>query len=418
MNEKLLQFIWQFQYFNKGELKTVSNEGLQVIAAGQLNTNQGPDFLDAKVKIGKTTWAGNIELHLKSSDWKKHNHDKDANYKNVILHIVWENDILVNEIPVLELRNRVSRVLQKRYEELMKTQGFIPCENIIASVRPVIIQSWMDRMLAERLTRKTNEVEKYLKQNNYHWEETFWWLLARNFGMKINADAFEAVAKSIPLAVLAKHKNQIHQLEGLLLGQAGLLNKKFKDEYPILLSREYEFLKKKYTLHAIQQPVYFLRMRPGNFPTIRLAQLAMLINSSVHLFSKIRETKSVDELKKSFAVIANDYWHYHYRFDDEGSFKQKKLGSVMIDNILINTVCTLLFAYGHLKKEAKFKDKAVGWLEEINAESNSITRGFESTGVSNKNARESQALIELKNLYCNKKRCLECAVGNAILKSN
>jgi len=417
ITERLLQFIWQFQYFNKGELRTTSGEELQIIFPGAYNTNQGPDFTDAKIKIGKTTWVGNIELHLKASDWNKHNHQHDKNYNNVVLHVVWENDFPDYNIPMLNLENRIATGLLQRYEELMNAQGFIACEGSITSIKPIILQSWKERLLAERLIRKSAIVEKFLDQNNQHWEETFWWMLARNFGIKINADAFEAMARTIPINILAKHKNQIHQLEAFLLGQANLLNENFSEDYPIMLKREYEFYKTKYKLNDQNYSVFFLRMRPGNFPNIRLAQLAMLVHNSEHLFSKIKETDSLHEVKKWLGVTANDYWHYHYRFDEPSAFKKKNLGASMVDNILINTVCTVLFAYGHFNNEQKFKDKALKWLEEITAESNSITKGFQKLGLENKNAHDSQALIELKNEYCAKKRCLDCAIGNALLKS-
>jgi len=418
MTERLLQFIWQFQYFNKGELQSTSGETIQVIFPGTYNTNQGPDFNDAKIKIGKTTWAGNVELHLRSSDWNRHNHQNDKNYSNVILHVVWEDDFPDYSMPVLKLNNRVAKIFLQRYEDLMNAQGFIPCEKSISSVKPIVWQSWKERLLTERLIRKSAIVKTYLDENNHHWEETFWWLLARNFGVKINADAFEAMARSIPVNILAKHKNQIHQLEALLIGQSNLLNEKFNEDYPIMLQKEYGFYKSKYKLRPNTYTPFFLRMRPGNFPTIRLAQLAMLIHHSEHLFSKMKDSNSVKDVKKWLDVTANDYWHYHYRFDEQSSFKKKNLGAGMIDNILINTVCTVLFAYGHFNKEQKFKDKAVQWLEEIAAESNSITKEFEQAGLKNKNAHDSQALIELKNEYCSKKRCLDCAIGNALLKSS
>lgn len=422
MTERLLQFLWQFKYFNKSELTTADGETVQIISSGQFNTDQGPDFVNAKIKIGKTTWAGNVELHLKTSDWKKHNHEGDKNYKNVILHVVWENDTQRNSIPVIELKERVSKILLQRYEGLMNSTAFIPCEKSIHDVRDITWKSWKERLLAERLIRKSKTVEIFLEQNNYHWEETFWWMLARNFGMKINADAFEAVAKSISINILAKHKSQIHQLEALLLGQAGLLDgnpDSYRDveDYPKLLQKEYKFLKAKYSLQKIHLPVYFLRMRPGNFPTIRLAQLAALVQSSAHLFSKIKESVSIKKIKEWFDITANDYWHYHYRFDEISSFKKKKLGTAMIDNIIINTICPVLFAYGNYQDENKYKSKALKWLEEISAESNSITKGFQQLGIENKNAFDSQALIELKNEYCNKKKCLDCAAGNAILKN-
>jgi hypothetical protein len=299
----------------------------------------------------------------------------------------------------------------------MKAISFIPCENGIHVVKEITWKSWKERLLAERLIKKSKIVENYLRQSNYHWEEVFWWLLARNFGIKVNADIFEELARSIPLAVLAKHKNQIHQLEGLFLGQLNLLNRNFEEDYPKMLKKEYEFYKKKYDLRPITNTPFFLRMRPGNFPTIRLAQLAMLVFSSAHLFSKIKEAVSINEIKKWFAVTANDYWHYHYRFDEPSSFRKKKLGTSMTDNIIINTISPMLFAYGHYHNEEKYKQKALRWLEETSPENNSIARGFQQLNIENKNAFDSQALIELKNEYCDKKRCLDCSVGNSILKA-
>jgi len=417
VTERLLQFIWQFQYFNKSELATTSGEPVQVIFPGQYNTNQGPDFSQAKIKIGSTTWAGNVELHFKTSEWKRHDHHKDENYRNVILHVVWENDSNgSNAIPILELKEKVSKILLLRYQSLMNAAGFIACENSIQQVPTITWQGWKDRLLAERLTRKSGAVQCCLEQSNFHWEETFWWLLARNFGLAVNADAFEAIAKSIPLNILSKHKNQIHQLEALLFGQAGLLDEDFIEDYPNMLRKEFYFYKRKYNLSPNNARVFFLRMRPVNFPTIRLAQLAVLVQQSAHLFSRVKEATSVAEVRKWFEVTANDYWHYHYRFDEVSSFRKKKLGTTTIDNIIINTIVPLLFAYGSYHRDERQKQKAMKWLEEISPESNAITKGFQVLDIESKHAFDSQALIELRNEYCSKKKCLDCAVGNAILK--
>lgn len=429
MTERLLQFIWQFQYFNKNELATVDGETVQVIMPGQYNQNQGPDFSNAKIRIDNTTWAGTIELHIKTSDWERHKHQEDKNYDNVILHVVWDDDGSRNSVPannkrnsvplsvpIIELKSKVPKILLQRYEELMFSQAFIPCEKNIHAVRDITWSSWKERLLAERLLRKAGLVHSYLQQNNYHWEETFWWMLAKNFGMKVNGEAFESIARSIPLTILAKHKNQIHQLEALLIGQAGLLKEGFKEDYPRLLQKEYKFLQTKYNIRPIQLPVFSLRMRPGNFPAVRLAELAMLIHESAHLFSKIKEASSAKEIKQFFEVTANDYWHYHYQFDETSVYKKKKTGASMTDNIVINTVAPVLFSYGHYHNEQKYKDKALQCLEHVGAEKNMITNGFKQLRIENKNARDSQALIELKNEYCSKKRCLECSVGNAILK--
>jgi hypothetical protein len=415
--EKLLQYIWQFQYFNKSELQTTAGEKLQIVFPGKMNSNQGPDFTNAQIKIDNTILAGSIELHLKTSQWDEHGHSDDANYKNVILHVVLENDLPTASVPVLELQSRISNLLLDRYTDLMNSANFIPCANAISEVKEIIWHSWKERLLAERLTRKSSIVFKFLEENNAHWEESFWWMLARNFGMKVNNEAFEYMARTIPVNILAKYKNQIHQLEALLFGQAGLLNESFNEDYPKLLQREYKFLKKKYDLKPIHGGVHFLRMRPGNFPTIRLSQLAALIQNSAHLFSKILETEKISEIKKLFDVTANDYWHYHYRFDEASSFKKKVIGKEMIENVIINTIVPVLFAYGLYHKEEKYKNKALRWLEELSSEVNTIIKGFTGLKVSSKSAFDSQALIELKTQCCDHKHCLQCAVGNAILKT-
>ncbi len=421
MKERLLQYIWQFQYFNKSSLTTINGESLQVINPGSFNTNQGPDFLSAKIKTGNTTWAGNIELHINSSDWNLHKHSADNNYSNIILHVVWLHDKEIkdahgNSLPTLELQSRVSKLLLSRYEELMMASLFIPCKKQIHLVNDLILSNWKQRLLVERLQKKSTVIFQFLKENNWHWEETFWWLLAKNFGIQVNSSSFEKVARSIPVNLLAKHKNQIHQLEALLFGQAGLLDKDFEEDYPLLLQKEFAFLRKKHKLERLNEQLFFLRMRPANFPTIRLAQLAMLIHTSHHLFSQIKEAASFEEVKKVLNVTANDYWHYHYMFEETSGFKKKNIGEGMINNILINTIIPVLFAYGHHHNEQMYKDKVISWLEKISAEKNIITKGFEALNLSNKNSFDSQSYIQLKNEYCNNRRCLECAVGNAIFK--
>jgi len=421
MNERLLQFIWQFQYLNKSELRTVQGDQLAIIHPGKFNTDQGPDFLDAKVVIAETTWAGNIEIHIKSSDWIKHDHSDDKNYSNIILHVVWEDDVNVSYnkggiLPTLVLQNLVSKLLLDRFKELMIREAFVPCETYLPVFDEIKWMAWKERLAVERLQRKSAVVIGLLKDANNHWEEVFWWMLARNFGMKVNADIFESIARSLPLNIIAKHKNQIHQLEGFLLGQAGLLDEDFAEDYPKLLQREYRFYSKKYQLKPLTVKPFFLRMRPANFPTIRLAQLAMLVYQSSHLFSKIKETDSLISVKELLNVTANDYWHYHYLLDEPAEYKPKQLGKQMTENIIINTIIPVLFAYGYYNKEERLKDKALQWLTEISPEKNTITQKWTTLKVPNQNAMESQALIELKNNYCNQRRCLECSVGNSILK--
>jgi hypothetical protein len=386
MTERLLQYLWQFQYFNKHALTLDNGEALQIMYPGHFNTNQGPDFLEAKIKIEGTIWVGHIELHMKTTDWLRHAHQHDRNYDNVVLHVVWEDDANVNNIPVLSLQPRVPVMLLHQYNTWMQNPSFIACGNQAQQAPPIIWMAWKERLLAERLQRKANYIFDCLQQNNHHWEETFWWLLARNFGIPVNAEPFEAIARSLPISLLAKHRNQVHQLEALLLGQAGLLTD----------DAEYVHLKNKYQLQPVPQSVHFLRMRPGNFPTVRLAQLAMLIHQSSHLFAYIKEVINIQDVKKLLTM--------------------SKAGNQMVNNIIINTIVPVLFAYGQMNQEERYTNKALQWLTALAAEKNTITNNFAALGIANTCAYDSQGLIELKTNYCDHKRCLDCAIGNALLK--
>jgi hypothetical protein len=422
MNERLLQFIWQFQYFNKNELTTVDGTSLNVFHPGRFNHNQGPDFSEAKIKIGNTTWVGNIEIHTETSQWRVHHHMSDQNYSNIILHVVWKNDTIIKDsngqvIATLELQPIVSKLMLQQYEQLMNAKGFVSCEKHLPALLPVRWLLWKERLAAERLERKATLILENLEQANNHWEEIFWWQISKNFGAKVNASAFEQMARSLPVNILTKHKSQINQLEALILGQANLLNGDFKEDYPKMLQREYKFLAIKHQLTPINKTPDLLRMRPANFPTIRLAQLAMLVFKSTHLFSKIIEINDLNELRILLNVTANDYWHYHYLFDQPTNYKTKNLGAVMTDNIIINTVVPMLFAYGIYHDAQKWKDKAMQYLIQLPLEENKITKAWKEFKVSNENALESQSLIELKNNYCDCKRCLQCAVGFKIMRS-
>lgn len=417
MNERLLQFIWQHLYFNKEQLITEDGQLLQIIFQGSINTNQGPDFLNAKLKIGDVLWAGHVELHLKTSDWKKHGHENDEQYNSVILHVVWQHDTIAQQrFPLLALNSRVASSLLQKYDELMQQNKFIPCEKQVASVREIVWLSWKERMVAERFQQRSKKIEELLVITKHHWEDVFWQLIARNFGLPLNADLFEAIAQSISVTILAKHKNQIQQVEALLLGQAGLLSDEFDDHYPQMLAKEYQFLKKKYKLEPVPQKPVFLRMRPSNFPTIRLAQMAMLIHHSSHLFSKIIEAKELSEIKKMLQLTANDFWHTHYTLTEASAFKKKKLGTMMLENILINTIIPMLFAYGSYHKNGQIKQKAIQWLQQLPKEKNVVTKKWEEVGVAHQSAFDSQALLHLKKNYCTQKNCISCAVGNSILK--
>lgn len=421
MKEDILQYIWKFQYYNKSDLFCTDGQALFIFHPGNQNTNQGPDFTQAKIKIEETTWAGNIEVHVESAYWNLHKHTGDPNYENIILHVVWKHnadikDVSGNNLPTLELQGRVSKILLEKYRQLMAHPKFIACENQLDQVNELTLTHWKQRLVAERLITKSAGILEDLQKANGHWEEIFWWHIAANFGLKLNSSVFKQIAQTLPVPVLARHKSNLLQLEALLFGQAGLLEEEFEDKYALMLQKEYRFYQKKYSLKPVEGELFFLRMRPANFPTIRLAQLAVLISESEHLFSRIKKVSSVKEIKKMFDVTANDYWHYHYVFDKQTDYKEKKLGKQMIENIMINTVVPVLFTYGLHKDDNSYKEKAISWLEDLSPEKNTITKGFENLKFSNKNAFDSQSFIQLKNEYCEYKLCLQCSIGNSILK--
>lgn len=422
--EDFLHYIWQFRLFDRINLRTTEGEELEIYSVGLRNSHAGPDFQNARVRIGETTWAGNAELHLRSSDWKRHGHTTDGAYDNVVLHVVYRDDEPLyrtdgRRVPTLEMHDRISPELYNRYHNLVfGNQQIIPCEGTIATVDGLTMQNWFTRILAERLEKKSEAVIAALQQNKGDWEETFYQFLAANFGFKTNALPFELVAKSLPQNILAKNKNNPMQIEALIFGQAGFLTDNLQDDYPRMLKKEYDYLAKKYNLQAIENHLWkFLRMRPQNFPTIRLAQFAALIVQSNHLFSKILEVHEVKDLRALFSNIhINRYWETHYKFDKEAKSVGKSLGEGSIDTILLNTVVLFLFSYGWHMKLQHFVSRALKLLENINAEQNNITADFATLGVSIKTAFESQALLELKNSYCNYKKCLQCGVGIKILK--
>ncbi|TWR25816.1 DUF2851 family protein [Mucilaginibacter pallidiroseus] len=422
--EDFLHYVWKFKLFNRIGLRTAGGEELEVLSAGQHNHNAGPDFHNARIRIGETTWAGNAELHISASDWQRHGHTTDGAYDNVILHVVYHNDVQLmradgKPVPTLELKNRIPEELYGRYHNLVfGNQSIIPCEANINTVDGITMQNWLTRILVERLEKRSEAVIAALNHNRGDWEETFYQFLAANFGFKINALPFELMAKSLPQNMLAKHKNSPLQIEALIFGQAGFLRDDLTEDYPQQLKREYDFLRKKYNLQPIEQHLWkFMRMRPQNFPTIRLAQFAALILQSNHLFSKVMETEDVASLRKLFSSIEiNHYWETHYHFGKESKPLGKSLGTASINTILLNTVTLFLFSYGRHLQLQHFVNRALKLLENIPGEQNNITADFSSLGLKINSAFESQAFLELKNSYCNHKKCLQCGVGIKILK--
>ncbi|MDN3583240.1 DUF2851 family protein [Mucilaginibacter flavus] len=422
--EDFLHYVWKFRLFDRTDLQTEDGEALEIFSTGVHNTDSGPDFQTARVKIGDTLWAGNVEVHLSASDWQKHGHTTDNAYDNVILHVVYNNDLpleLANKrkVPTLQLKERIPAELYARYHQMVfGNQTIIPCEASIGGIEGLIMQNWLTRVLVERLEKKSAAVEAALIVNRGDWEETFYQFLAANFGFKTNALPFELLAKSLPQLTLAKHKNNPMQVEALIFGQAGFLEGDLKDEYPLKLKKEHDFLRKKYNLKPIENHLWkFMRLRPQNFPTVRLAQFAALIVNSNHLFSKILEIKDIDALRNLFASIkTNEYWDDHFRFDVPSKSSPKTMGAASVDILLINTLALFLFSYGTHHKQQYYVSRALKLLENLPAEKNNITDDFVTLGLKITNAFESQALLELKNNYCNYKKCLQCGVGNKILK--
>lgn len=420
MTEELLQYIWNQKHFPPTGLVTTSGEPVEVIDTGLHNRDAGPDFFNARVKIGETTWAGNVEIHQKSSDWRNHKHQNDSAYDSVILHVVAKADGTVvrkngEEIPCMVLP--VDEKLEKNYHYLRDSNDWIPCAKKFPVVDPFIIRIGMHAIMVGRLQGKLQQVDEALSQTKGNWNEAFYRLLARNFGFNVNAMPFEMLAKSLRLTILGKHRKNLVQLEALLFGQAGMLKEEVPDDpYHHSLKKEYAFLAAKYGLKAMESHLWkFMRLRPVNFPTIRIAQFAALVNQSHSLFSYILDCGSLTIIKKLFTAKASEYWDNHYTFNKLSKGDQKRLGESAINTIVINTVVPFLFAYGEIQNKQELKDRALGYLEEILAETNAIIKGWKNFGVEARSAFDSQALLQLKKAYCEHKRCLECQIGKEII---
>ncbi len=421
MKEAFLQFIWQQQLIKKYNLLTVCGQSIEILSPGQRNTDAGPDFINAKIRIADKIWAGTVEIHVKSSDWEKHKHSADRAYDNVILHVVYDYDADIQRtngeiIPTFVLK--IDDRLYKNYMRLIKNKGPIACADFLKEIDKYYIKILQNSLVVERLKRKSNEVLEQLKQNNNSWEETFYVFLAKSFGFKQNAVAFEMLAKSLPLRAIAKQKDDLQQVEAMLFGQAGFLSLDCQDDYFRLLQREYIYLQKKYNLKPLERHLWkFLRMRPTNFPTIRIAQFAAVLHKNSNLFSKILEAKNVELIKKMFEVETSEYWTTHFTFGKEAKKSPRKLGKSSIDVILINILSLFLFSYGLEKNDEDMKLKALDLLESIKPEKNNIIEKWNRVGVFAQNAFESQALIELFNEYCQKERCVDCSIGTKIIIS-
>ncbi len=422
LKEDFLHHVWLFKQFKIRGLMTTEGRPLEIQASGFHNKDAGPDFTNAKVKIGNTVWFGNVEIHVRSSDWMRHQHQNNPAYNNVILHVVFDADVPIyrengKAIPCLELRRLIPSYVLHQYNRLVSTSEKIPCQAQLEEVKEVVRKTWLERLLIERLENKMLRLERLFLQNNKDWEETFYQLLTRNFGMRVNAVPFELLAKSLPLKLLRKYRAQPFQLDALIFGQAGLLEGNFTDEYPQNLQAEYTFLATKYQLQALKGEIWkYSRLRPPNFPTIRLSQFSDLMGKSEHLFREIVECESLHQLKKILHAQASIYWQEHVAFDKPTKKGPSLLGVSTKYSFIINAVIPLLFLYGLRKGNSIYQDRALKWLEEIPPEQNTIIRHWKGLGFEAKSAAQTQALLQLKNEYCDKKRCVHCAIGSSILR--
>lgn len=425
MKEDFLHYAWKFSKFNTKGLVTTHGESIHIFNLGIHNQDRsGPDFFHAQIEINAQHWAGNVEIHLKSSDWYAHGHEKDKAYENVILHVVWEHDMDVfrkdkSTIPTLVLKNYISSTAEKNYRQLMHNQlKWIKCENDFNSFSELKLKSWFERLYVERLEAKSLQIQQMLLKTNNNWDEVLFHLLLKNFGLKINGEAFFSLAQSIPFRVFQKCMQSSFQLEALLLGQAHLLeNNMIQIAYYQKLKSEYTYLKQKFNLQKKSVlPVQFYGARPTNFPTIRLAQFANLYAENQHLFSNILECKKIEDIKKVFDIKLSSFWITHYTFEKESKPRGKKLSSNFIDLLIINTLTPMQFSFAKFTNNLELENISLGFLAHLPKENNRIVDTFNALKKGSiENAIESQAALHLKKNYCDKHRCLNCNLGIELL---
>lgn len=418
--EQLLHYVWKHKIFPLKELKTTTGQQVEVIDTGLANTDADPDFFNAKLKLDGVLWIGNIEIHERSSDWFKHGHHADTGYNSVILHIASEIDTEISRsngerIPQIQLI--CPEAVRTNYKELLETDSYPPCYRIIPSLPPFTAHSWMTALQMERFEQKATLLNERLKRCQGNWEDAFFITLARNFGFGLNGDAFETWAHRLPFRAVDKHRNDLFQIEAIFFGQAGILEDSDGDGYYLRLKKEYTYLQHKFGLIPMDASLWrFLRLRPANFPHIRIAQLACLYHRAYGLLSRIMETETLQGVRDILKGGTSEYWLTHYTFGGSSPSRPKTLSNTSLDLLIINTVVTFLYAYGLHKGNRVLCARAGSFLEELKAENNYITRMWEQCGMKASNAADSQALIQLKKEYCDKKKCLYCRIGYEYLK--
>jgi hypothetical protein len=420
MTEEFIQFIWKYGLFEHTGLFTDSGDEIRIISLGEHNRDSGPDFQHARLKIGPTLWAGHVEIHLRSSDWFAHGHHTDKAYDTVILHVVYEHNQQVtrtNGEVIATLVLPCSEKLYGNYRHLLNRRGMIPCQDKIRQVDPLLIDCWLNSLVVERLQGKTEFITACLRQNKGNWEEAFYISLARSFGFGLNAGPFELLARSLPLAVLSRHKDNLLQVEALLLGQAGFLDEgRVYPAYYATLRQEYVHLKKKYNLRSIENHLWkFLRLRPVNFPTLRIAQFCQLMHQTDGLFSRVMACSDLQQLKQFFILQASDFWNSHYTFEKTSPHWIKTLGDDAFYSLVINTMIPFLFVFGSMNAQEETKEKALDWLNRVPPESNRVIRRWNEAGIRAASAFYTQALLQLSGSYCNHKHCLCCPIGTNLI---
>jgi hypothetical protein len=421
MKEEFLHYLWLHKKIQLHNLQTTNGEPIQILNFGQYLQVAGPDFFNAQVIINNQKWAGNIEIHIKSSDWYLHNHENDVNYDSVILHVVWDDDSEVyrkdnSAIPVLQLKDYVSSEELEKYNKLAIQKSWIYCENDVASIDKFVLLNWQERLFFERLERKAEPIQQILNQTTNDWEATFFVMLAKNFGLNINGISFYEMAKSLPFQIIRKESFEAENLEALFFGISNLLENQNQDNYYQNLQNKWRFLKHKHQLETPYiTPIQFFKLRPDNFPTIRLAQLAQLYHSKQNLFAEIIQAKTIQEVYSVFKNATSVYWKNHYNFEKESNPKLKNLSSSFIDLLIMNTIIPIKFLYGKETGKDNSED-LMDLLSKMKPEKNNIIDKFASFKIKSNNAFDTQSLLQLKNEYCNQKKCLQCNIGLALLK--
>lgn len=422
IKEDFLYYIWKLRKFNSENLSASDGSELIIENPGEHNINSGPDFINARIRINDTLWFGNIEIHVCSSDWEKHSHHNDPSYNNVILHVVYEHDSNVstssgNILPCLELKHRINKSDLRNYKMLRYNKNWIPCEKLISDVSQISKTSALEKSITQRLAVKAERLKHILDKTNNDWAESFYIYLSRYFGMNINADAFEMLAMSCPLKLIRKEKDDLLKIEALMFGQAGMLQSGFKDDYPNQLKSEYKHLQAKYDLKPVPVSIWkYSKLRPFNFPSVRIAQLAALLWNNTDIFEKTLQQISIEDLRKLFKTETSQYWSDHFNFEKISTSQTKKIGNDTADVLIINTIVPAIFLYGHFTASDRHKENALKILTDIPPEKNSILRKWQSLGFQINSGFDSQALIEMKRNNCSKYKCLECPIGHEIMK--